>query len=160
MIFTVIVCIAPKYRFRVIVILLLMLIPFVAYSMYFYLGSSDKLSYYYSKSEQAKLERAPRIRSILSDLRKSEFKFRMRLEHNPHDKNAEWNLFNILGFKAYQTERYQEAIQLWDKALLVMSQCAATTNCASVYYPEDEKTKSIYRVILKLKERAIQKTQQ
>ncbi len=93
------------------------LICSLAYSIYFFVGASQYLQYYYSTETQLMLKNHTNLRLLLGDLRKKGFNFHVRLEQNPNDKEAQWNLLNIIGIEAYESQQFTQAIQYWEEAL-------------------------------------------
>jgi hypothetical protein len=92
----------------------------LAYSVYYSVGTSQYLKYYYSTEIQSMLKNHTNLRVLLGDLRKKEFNFHVRLEENPNDKEAVWNLLNIMGIEAYENQQYPRAIQYWEEALMLI----------------------------------------
>lgn len=92
----------------------------LAYPAYYFVGTSQYLQYYYSTEMRSILKSHTSLRVLLGDLRKKEFNFHVRLEENPHDKEAQWNLLNIMGIEAYESQQYPRAIQYWEEALLLI----------------------------------------
>lgn len=99
---------------------LVILVPCFAYGGYGYLGTSFALPFYYSKEMQNTLNEQIKMRRVLAMLQKKEFLLRVRLEENPKDLEARWNLLNLMGIQSYQSKNYPRAIEYWQAALKLM----------------------------------------
>lgn len=95
-------------------------IPCVAYGYYHYWGASQALPIYYSEAAQNARKNAVYVRALLSNLSKKEFLLHLKLEENPNDVEARWNLLNVMGIEAYQKAEYERAIGFWHEALTLI----------------------------------------
>lgn len=91
-----------------------------AYGCYYHLGESLQLPIYYSEEAIVSRKNDKDMRILLSTLGKKEFLLQTKLDDNPNDVETRWNLLNIMGIRAYQTAHYQEAIECWKQALLLI----------------------------------------
>ena len=96
------------------------LILLASFGAYWQLGSGPMLPEYYSKEAQILRHRQDKTRILLADLRKKEFKLQLKIEENPDDIEAQWNLLNVKGIYAYQLGYYPLAVEYWQKALELM----------------------------------------
>lgn len=112
----------PWARTNFIRILLVVSIGCITYSGYYLLGASEHLECYYSAEALAARAKHPKTRILLSELSKKKFSLHVRLEENPNDKEAKWNLLNLMGIHAYQSHQYEQAIAYWQEALVLIPQ--------------------------------------
>jgi cytochrome c-type biogenesis protein CcmH/NrfG len=110
----------PWARTNAIRILLSVGISCIAYSGYCLSGASGQLGAYYSAEAVAERAKHPKIRVLLSALRKKEFRLHVRLEENPNDIEAKWSLLNLMGIHAYESQQYKLAIAYWQQALVLI----------------------------------------
>ncbi len=89
----------------------------LVYALYFHWGSSQQLALYYSKEEVAYRDRQGELRMLIAELNKDEYRFRLRLEENPKDLDAEWRLLDLLAIKSLYQGNKPLAQQYWKQAL-------------------------------------------
>jgi hypothetical protein len=89
----------------------------VTYSLYGQWGSSSHLDQYYSKEEDLYRTKQFEFRKLLTEFKKQEFRLRLRIEEDPDDHEAQWQLFDLLAIKALQNREYEQAMAYWEAAL-------------------------------------------
>ena len=88
-------------------------IGIVAYSLYFFLGSSQHLKAYYSINQ----EQRARMQPLVTELKKQEYRLRFYLEEHPNDSLAHSQLLEILGIQALQVGNQDLAKRFLTEAL-------------------------------------------
>lgn len=101
-------------------LLALMIIPIFSYAFYYNFGYSQYLTEYYSSNEQKNREQMLRIRPLVAELKKQEYRLRFHLEENPKDFLAQSQLLELLSIQALQTGDQTLAKQFLLKALEVL----------------------------------------
>lgn len=96
---------------------LIFVISLTSYGLYVHWGSSQYLAHYYSKDEQLYRVKQQDFQLLLAEFQKQEFRLRLRLEHDPNDRDAEWRLLDLLAIKALQDGDRKLAVQYWQSAL-------------------------------------------
>lgn len=98
----------------------LILIPLFSYVFYYSFGSSQYLKDYYSLTDQKNREQMRRIRPLMTELKKQEFRLRFHLEENPKDTVVQSQLLELLAIQALQAGDINLAKQFLMKALEVL----------------------------------------
>lgn len=111
------ICILPWLPNLRLKILTGFLIFFTAYGFYYHLGRSASLPSYYALEKNLQGIKQSEFRSLLIEFKKQEYRLRVRLEDNPEDIDAEWQLLDVLAIKALQNSDYARAVQYWEAAI-------------------------------------------
>lgn len=74
-----------------------------AYGLYFYLGQSQHLKYYYSPEFSEIQTKLALIRPMFAELAKKEVRLRLRLIEKPDDLSTQCQLYDTLAIRALQT---------------------------------------------------------
>lgn len=91
-----------------------------SYVLYLNLGQGLALKQYYSDLGEETRFKQTEMRPLLTTLHKREFLLRQRLEEFPDDRDAKWQLMEVLGIKALEAGQSAEAMQYWDLCLKLM----------------------------------------
>lgn len=102
-------------------LLLSFLIIVFSYSFYFAFGKSQGLQDYYSPQGEKDRTQMQRMRPLIIELKKQEFRLRFHLEENPKDYLAQSQLLELLSIEALQTGDQDLAKQFLIKSLELLS---------------------------------------
>jgi len=105
---------------KTMLIFIFIVIPLFSYAFYYSFGSSQHLKAYYSLDDQKNREQMQRIRPLMAELKKQEFRLRFHLEENPKDVLVQSQLLELLAIQALQAGDLNLAKQFLMKALEVL----------------------------------------
>ncbi len=107
----------PWLKFNIRSLFVFSFIILFTYSFYYTFGASQYLQGYYTSDDLINREQMQRIRPLMTELKKQEYRLRFHLEENPKDYLAQSKLLELLSIQALQSGDQTLAKQFLLKAL-------------------------------------------
>ena len=107
----------PWIGSRKLAVMIVVLFSTIVYGLYTHWGSSQLLGSYYSGEDLKVHGKEAKLRRLMTEFKKQEYRLRLRLEENPEEMDAKWRLLDLLAIKALLEGNPDLARQDWEEAL-------------------------------------------